>query len=247
MLRRLIPLLLPATVASAAANVVVLNQAAIDAARSRWETGPQAGWLSRILPPSVDAASLPQPGTRGAALLARFCVQCHHLPNPAMHHPDKWPKIVDRMVARMRGHGNRAALMRQMMEGVVAPDEEEVHMLIGYLRRNAQMPIDAGRYPDLATRGRSFRDACEQCHVLPEPSSRPAPEWRRVVERMERNMAWMNRVVGSRAARDEPQLRTRDILAYLERHAGRAPAPVRSESGVEPLRPAAADDTANGR
>lgn len=195
------------------------NQAAIDAARARWEGSPQAGWLARILPPSLDAASLPEPGSRGAALLARYCVQCHHVPNPAMHHPDKWPKIVDRMVVRMRGHGNRGALMKDMMGGVKAPDEEEVHMLIGYLRRNAQKPIDAARYPDLDTRGRSFRDACDQCHVLPEPSSRTAGEWRRVVARMERNMAWMNRVVGSRAMPGEPQLRLPDILAYLQRYA----------------------------
>jgi hypothetical protein len=144
--------------------------------------------------------------------MARFCVQCHHLPSPAMHHPDKWPKIVDRMVVRMRGSGNRGALMKDMMGGVAAPDEEEVHMLIGYLRRNAQKPINPARYPDLATRGRSFRDACDQCHVLPEPSSRPAAEWRRVVKRMEDNMTWMNRVVGSRAVPGEPQLRPDDIV-----------------------------------
>lgn len=175
--------------------------------------------MTRILPPSVDAAALPEAGSPGAALLARYCVQCHHLPNPAMHHPDKWPKIVDRMVVRMRGHGNRGAQMRQMMEGVAAPDEEELHMLIGYLRRNAQKPIDIARYPDLDTRGRSFRDACAQCHVLPEPASRTASEWRRVVSRMERNMAWMNRVTGSQPAPGEPQLRVPDILAYLAAHA----------------------------
>jgi cytochrome c2 len=197
------------------------NQQLIDTALARWSGSPQAGWLSRILPPSIDAASLPQPESRGSELMARFCVQCHHLPSPAMHHPDKWPKIVDRMVVRMRGSGNRGALMKDMMGGVAAPDEEEVHMLIGYLRRNAQKPINPARYPDLATRGRSFRDACDQCHVLPEPSSRPAAEWRRVVKRMEDNMTWMNRVVGSRAVPGEPQLRPDDIVAYLERNAGR--------------------------
>lgn len=138
-----------------------------------------------------------------------------------MHHPDKWPKIVDRMVVRMRGSGNRGALMKDMMGGAAAPDEEEVHMLIGYLRRNAQKPIDVARYPDLDTRGRSFRDACDQCHVLPEPSSRPAREWRRVVLRMEDNMSWMNRIVGSAPQRGEPQLRRQDILGYLESKAGR--------------------------
>lgn len=215
----LLLLLCPASVALAGPAE---NQTLIDTARARWEGSPQAGWMARILPPSVDAAALPEAGSRGAALLARYCAQCHQLPNPAMHHPDKWPKVVHRMVDRMRGHGNRGAQMRQMMGGLAAPDEEEVHMLIGYLRRNAQKPIDVARYPDLDTRGRSFRDACEQCHVLPEPASRTAGEWRRVVSRMERNMAWMNRVTGSQVVPGEPQLRVPDILSYLTAHAAPA-------------------------
>ncbi|MFH1816052.1 MAG: hypothetical protein ABIF28_18065 [Pseudomonadota bacterium] len=208
----------PAAAADAASRA---NQQIIDAALARWSTGPQAGWLSRILPPSMTAAALPEPDSPAATLMARYCVQCHHLPSPAMHHPDKWPKIVGRMVVRMRGSGNRGALMKHMMGGGGAPDEEEVHMLTGYLRRNAQKPIDVARYPDLDTRGRSFRDACDQCHVLPEPSSRPAREWRRVVQRMEDNMSWMNRIVGSTPQRGEPLLRRQDILGYLESKAGR--------------------------
>jgi cytochrome c5 len=216
----------------ASSGAVAKNQAVADAARARWSSGPHAGWLSRILPPAVTASSVPEPDSRGAQLLSRYCVQCHHLPSPAMHHPDKWPKIVDRMVVRMRGQGNRGALMKHMMGGVEAPDEEEVHMLIGYLRRNAQMPINRARYPDLDTEGRSFRDACDQCHALPEPSSRTADEWRRVVRRMQDNMGWMNRVEGSRPIAGEPQLRPRDILDYLERNArqprGSRPARIRS-------------------
>jgi len=40
-----------------------------------------------------------------------------------------------------------------------------------------------------------------------------------VVARMERNMAWMNRVAGSQRDPREPQYRTRDIVDYLQRHA----------------------------
>lgn len=138
-----------------------------------------------------------------------------------MHHPQKWPKIIDRMVLRMRGSGNRGALTRHMIGGGGAPDEEELHMLTGYLRRNAQKPIDLARYPDLDTHGRSFRDACDQCHVLPDRSSRPAREWRRIVQRMEDNMFWMNRIAGSTPQRGEPQLLRQDILDCLESKAGR--------------------------
>jgi hypothetical protein len=36
---------------------------------------------------------------------------------------------------------------------------------------------------------------------------------------MERNMAWMNRVVGSKPVPGEPQLRIEEINAFLARHA----------------------------
>jgi hypothetical protein len=38
---------------------------------------------------------------------------------------------------------------------------------------------------------------------------------------MERNMAWMNRVSGSQRNPQEPQYRTEEIVAYLQRHAQR--------------------------
>ena len=64
-----------------------------------------------------------------------------------------------------------------------------------------------------------FRLACSQCHVLPDPARHTATEWPAVVARMERNMEWMNRVVGSRPVKGEPQLRVEEINAFLARHA----------------------------
>lgn len=40
-----------------------------------------------------------------------------------------------------------------------------------------------------------------------------------MVARMEKNMEWMNRVVGSKPLPGEPQLRIEDINAFLARHA----------------------------
>lgn len=211
-------LLLPLACAGAG-DTSAANQALLDQALQRWEASPHGPMLARILPPSLDAPRLPDPHSEGARLLSRYCVQCHHLPNPAMHPADKWPKVVHRMVDRMRGRGNLGALMKDMMGKVSAPGEEEIHALLGYLRRHAQQPLDPRRYPDLATQGASFREACSQCHDLPDPRSRSAREWPEIVARMERNMAWMNRVVGSRPDPREPQLRVTDILAYLQRHA----------------------------
>jgi hypothetical protein len=66
-----------------------------------------------------------------------------------------------------------------------------------------------------------FRLACGQCHVLPDPRRHTAKEWPAVVERMQKNMDWMNRVVGSKPVHGEPQLRVEDINAFLIRYARR--------------------------
>ena len=216
----LLALLLPLAV-RAGGVAVAANQALIDQSRQRWESSPHGPMLARILPPWEGAAGLPEPESRGAALVVRYCTQCHHLPNPAMHDRARWQKIVDRMVARMRGQGNMGKLMKEMMAGVDAPNEEERHALLDYLQRYAQKQLDPSRLPELGTRGRSFREACSQCHALPDPSAHRARDWPAVVSRMERNMAWMNRVVGSRPDPREPQLRTEDIVGYLQAHAAR--------------------------
>ena len=93
-------------------------------------------------------------------------------------------------------------------------------MLLAYLRRNGQKPLDPKKYPEVnLPEGRSFKLACEQCHVLPDPLRHTAAEWPAVVSRMERNMEWMNRVVGNQHPPDEPQLRIDEINAFLVKRA----------------------------
>jgi mono/diheme cytochrome c family protein len=191
-------------------------------ARKRWETSPHGPLLERILPPTFEASQLPERRSRGAQLTLRYCVQCHNLANPAMHHAEKWPGIVERMVLRMEGRGNLGALMEEMMAGVKAPSEEETGAIVAYLRKHAQKPLDPKRYPEVnRPSGEAFRLACNQCHVLPDPRRHTAAEWRAVVARMQENMAWMNRVVGSKPAPGEPQLRVEEINAFLARYARR--------------------------
>jgi hypothetical protein len=191
-------------------------------ARRRWESSPHGPLLERILPPTFAAAQLPQPRSRGARLTLRYCVQCHNLANPAMHHAEKWPGIVERMVLRMEGRGNMGALMSEMMAGVEAPSEDETRVLVAYLRKHAQKPLDPKRYPELEQpAGEAFRLACNQCHVLPDPKRHTAAEWPKVVARMQENMEWMNRVVGSQPAPGEPQLRVEEINAFLRKYARR--------------------------
>ena len=189
-------------------------------AKRRWQESPYGPMLERILPPTFSASQLPEPGSPGAKLTQRYCVQCHNLPSPAMHQAAKWPRIVDRMVERMRGRGNMGRLMADMMAGVRAPTRDETAALVAYLRRYSQKPLDPKRYPEIARpSAEAFRLACSQCHVLPDPRRHTAAEWPAVVARMERNMQWMNRVVGSQPDPDEPQLRVEAILGFLRRYA----------------------------
>jgi hypothetical protein len=191
-------------------------------ARKRWEASPHGPMLERILPPTFATSQLPEPGSLGARLVARYCVQCHNVPNPAMHHAQKWPTIVQRMVLRMEGHGNMGMLMAEMMAGVRAPSEESTSIIVAYLQKHAQTPLDPQRYPEaFRPSGEAFRLACNQCHVLPDPKRYTAQEWPRVVARMQENMAWMNRVVGSKPVRGEPQLRIDEINAFLRKYARR--------------------------
>lgn len=199
-------------------------ETSVQVARARWVDSPHGPMLERILPPTFAPRQLPEPRSDGAALSVRYCVQCHNLPNPAMHHAEKWPRIVTRMVERMRGKGNMGRLMKEMMAGVEAPDAAAEKVLVDYLQRHAQTPLDPRRYPEAFTpAGEPFRLACNQCHVLPDPKRYTAKQWPAVVERMGENMAWMNRVVGSKSVVGEPQLTLQAINAFLARHARPAP------------------------
>ncbi len=194
----------------------------IERAKKRWAESPHGPMLERILPPTFEARQLPERDSAGAELTIRYCVQCHNLPNPAMHNAAKWSPIVERMVLRMQGRGNMGPLMRDMMAGVKAPTVDEKRTLVAYLRKHAQKPLDAKRYPDaLRPEGEAFRLACSQCHVLPDPQRHTAAEWPSVVTRMQQNMEWMNRVVGTKSIPGEPQLRVEEINAFLARHARR--------------------------
>jgi hypothetical protein len=189
-------------------------------AKKRWSESPHGPMLERILPPTFEARELPDPGSRGAQLMLQYCVQCHNLPNPAMHHAAKWRGVVERMVPRMQGKGNMGKLMFEMMAGVKAPTPEETKLIVGYLRKHGQKPLDPKKYPEVFTpAGEPFRLACGQCHTLPDPQRHTAQEWPAVVARMQENMEWMNRVVGTQPVPGEPQLRVEEINAFLARYA----------------------------
>lgn len=190
---------------------------------ARWRDTPHGAMLERVLPRSITPDALPDAGSPGAQAAARYCVQCHHLPNPAMHSAERWNTIVKRMVWRMGGGGNLGAAMKDLMAGVTAPDEGEEALLIAYFRQHAQRELDADDPRLRSTAGRMYALACTQCHALPDPQRHTAREWPAVVERMKRHMAWANTVTGHRDLRTTPELKTADIVALLQRHARREP------------------------
>jgi hypothetical protein len=139
-----------------------------------------------------------------------------------MHDARRWPSVVARMVPRMEGKGNMGKLMAEMMAGVEAPSPADEQLIVAYLRKHAQRPLDPTKVPEVnAPAAESFRLACGQCHVLPDPHRHTATEWPAVVARMQKNMEWINRVVSSKPVPGEPQLKIEDINAFLIRHARR--------------------------
>ena len=194
-------------------------QTEAELAKQLWAVSPHGPMLARILPPAIEARDLPQPASEGARLTARYCVQCHHLVNPAMHTAERWKPVVDRMVWRMRGNGNLGGLMKEMMAHVQAPTISEVETLTRYLQRHGQEEIDAN-HPALSTRaGEAFAIACSQCHALPDPRRHSAREWPGVVQRMKRHMEWTNIVVGPPELKTIPELKTEEILGVLQKYA----------------------------
>jgi cytochrome c2 len=197
------------------------GQTAPEVARAKylWSKSPHGNLLERILPPSLEPRDLPEPESEGARLAARYCVQCHYLPNPQMHTPDRWTTTVVRMVWRMQGKGNLGALMKEMMESVEAPTDAETSALIGYLRRHGQREMDPAHPALQSEAGKIFSIACTQCHALPDPRQHTRREWPGVVERMKRHMAWANTVVGPDSLKTVPVLDTAEIVRFLQRYA----------------------------
>jgi hypothetical protein len=190
------------------------------AADKPWKDSPHGPMLERIIPPGYTPAMLPERRSHGAQLVARYCVQCHHLASPKMHDAERWPGVVQRMVPRMEGKGNMGKLMSEMMAGVEAPGAEETQAMVAYLQKHAMRPLDPKRVPEVNTpAAESFRLACSQCHALPDPRMHAPKEWPAVVARMQDYMKLTNRVVGSQPVPGEPQLRVEQINAFLARHA----------------------------
>lgn len=184
-----------------------------------WESSIHGKMLRRLLPPGPAPETLPDPDSAGAALLKKYCVQCHYLPSPAMHSAKVWPTVVARMDRRMQGEGHIGAEMQRLMGGLETMSAREQNILNAYLQAHGQKPIDRTRFPDLnSTEGRAFSDACDQCHTLPDPKRHTADEWPKIIERMQKNLRWVGVVSASGNARNLRRLKVEEITTFLRRN-----------------------------
>ena len=187
--------------------------------------------MSGVVPPGIKPGDLPEPGSEGAKLMARYCVQCHNLPSPMMHSAAEWPGVAEKMFqrmsmcSRMSGMGMMGNMggmgMKGMMGGasgngmmgmmnIKAPSAKEQEIIVSYLKEHSLKSIQPGALPLPRSKGAIlFAATCAQCHALPDPGQYTAQEWPQVVALMRKNMVAMGKTVP-----DVATLRT--ITEFLE-------------------------------
>ena len=78
--------------------------------------------------PGVGAAKpLPEAGSRGAALVATYCTQCHAAPSPTLHTATEWAGVTSRMRLHMSS-----------LPGIRTPSEEEMRLILTYMQQHAR-------------------------------------------------------------------------------------------------------------
>ncbi len=194
--------------------------------------------MSGVVPPGIKPGDLSDPGSEGAKLMARYCVQCHNLPSPLMHSAAEWPRVADAMFqrmsmcSRMSGMGMMGNMggmgMKGMMGGtsrsgmmgmmdIKAPSAMEQEIIVAYLKEHSLKSIQPSAVPSPRSKGAIlFSATCARCHALPDPRQHTAQQWPQVVARMRKNMAAMGKTVPETAT-------LRMITEFLENAARSKP------------------------
>jgi cytochrome c5 len=143
-----------------------------------------------VVPPGIDPALLPEPASKGAQVLQRYCTQCHKLPGPGRHTREEWPAVLTRMEALMKV----SRFYRGLLGPVAMPDKGERAALSAYLDTYALRPLPP-RAAGLPADGveRLYREACGDCHVAPDPRAYAAATWPALLERMDAHRLTMAR------------------------------------------------------
>ena len=124
----------------------------------------------------VEPKGLPDPGAAEAKLLAKYCNQCHNLPNPKMYSQEEWPERFPRMMLHAE------AMSR--MPGFKTPSDDEKGQISAYLQKHGMRSMSINDPSLQSPEGFQFAWFCSNCHSLPAPEQHTAKEWDTLVDRM---------------------------------------------------------------
>lgn len=156
------------------------------------------------LMPSLNVSDLPDAGSDGAALLSRYCTQCHNMPGPGMRTQKQWARIFWDMYWRMH-------LMNAQFEHFNVLKYDEGQLLFQYLMRHALKSVRVSSVVKGTPGAAEFVQTCMQCHELPDPTQHTPDEWPLVIQRMKRHMGSMGKLV------PDPE-QEQGIIGYLQSH-----------------------------
>lgn len=177
--------------------------------------GPGMMEMMANMPEGIPASALPDPDSRGARLVVRYCSQCHGIPTPRRQSAEDWWPTLRRMLFRMermermeRRRGMMEGMMRGRMPEVEAPTAGEAQAMLAYLRAHALRTVRPEALPE-APGAELFGRACSRCHALPDPAQHTPEEWPGVVARMRENMRRMD-------VEEITDAEARTIVRYLQ-------------------------------
>ncbi len=84
-------------------------------------------------PRAIVAEALPEPDSEGAKLVAKHCIACHAIPDPAFHPAADWPVSLADMELRIR---------TSVMKNAPMPTHDGWRAIEAYLKKHA---ADAGK------------------------------------------------------------------------------------------------------
>ncbi|MDE2118388.1 MAG: hypothetical protein KGJ19_07320 [Betaproteobacteria bacterium] len=138
-----------------------------------WEKG-----IKRVaIPGGLTADQLPDAQSKGAALLALYCGQCHKIPSPRMHSTSDWPMRFEKMM-------DHAMLMAGASPDVKTPADKEKKEIVSYLEKNGFRGLPATSLLRGEPKAFNVMWFCSACHAMPDPTQFPAKEWGKIVDRM---------------------------------------------------------------
>lgn len=93
-----------------------------------WAGPMMPGMMWRPMPGVGNAQPLPEPGSRGAALVTTYCTQCHAAPSPTLHTAADWASVTSRMQLHMASG----------LSGIKTPTDEEMRVILSYMQQHAR-------------------------------------------------------------------------------------------------------------